>query len=111
MKTYLAIVLALMSTSAIAEVTWFAKPVQCASTDEVTQLMLDRKQEPLFAGMGAVRVGNDQLTFPTVVFANSEERTWHVIEYNVEVDEACVVGIGNGLDFDVADWYYNDKQS
>lgn len=111
MKTYLAIILALMSTSAIAEPHWVQKPVQCASTDEVTQLMLDRKQEPLFAGMGAVRVGNDQLTFPIVVFANSEERAWYVIEYNVEVDQACVVSIGNGLDFNVADWYYKKNQS
>ena len=100
----------LLATPAMA-VEWFGKPVQCDTLDAVAQLMIDRKQEPLFAGMGAVRIGNDQLTFPTVVFANSEERTWHVIEYNVEVDEACVVGIGNGLDFDVADWYYNDKQS
>ena len=46
-----------------------------------------------------------------MVFANSEERAWYVIEYNVEVDQACVVSIGNGLDFNVADWYYKKNQS
>lgn len=100
----------LLATPAYA-VEWFGKPVQCDTIDVVTQLMLDREQEPLFAGVGAVRIGDDFLSLPTVVFANSEEKTWHVIEYNVESDQACVVGIGNGLDFNVADWYYEKEQS
>lgn len=100
----------LLATPAMA-VEWFGKPVQCDTLDAVAQLMIDRKQEPLFAGVGAVRIGDDYLSLPTVVFANSDEKTWHVIEYNVENDQACVVSIGNGLDFNVADWYYKKEQS
>ena len=110
MKTCLAVVLALMSSNAIAEVEWLAKPVQCATLDEVEQLMLERKQTPLFAGLGAVRIEDNQYMFPVMAFANTEEKTWHVIEYNVEMDQACILGVGNGLDFNVVDWYYG-KQS
>lgn len=100
----------LLATPAMA-VEWFSKPVQCDTLDVVAQLMIDRKQEPLLAGVSASRVGGDYLSLPTVVFANSEEKTYHVIEYNIEADQACVVSIGNGLDFNVADWYYKKGKS
>ena len=100
----------LLATPAMA-VEWFAKPVQCDTFDVVTQLLIERGQEPLFAGLGTARVNEHSVVFPVVVFANPEDKSWHVIEYNVESDQACVVAVGNGLDFNVADWYYKKDKS
>jgi len=91
-------------SNALAEVSWFQKPVQCASVQEVVDLMEERGQSPLFAGVGAVRIENNAYNHPFIVFSG-KDGSWHIVEYNMPSDHACVVGIGDQIDFSAADWY------
>ena len=84
---------------------WVFKPVQCSDSWDVMELMEEREQTPLFAGVGVVRIENDIYNMPYIIFANTEDGSWHVVEYNVEADHVCIVGVGEQLDFDAADWY------
>ena len=106
MLKYIFLCVALIVTPAMAGPQWFAKPVQCDIIDNVDDLMMERGQEPLFAGIGAARIGDDRAVLPVIVFANSDDDSWHVIEYNVEQDQACILAVGDNLDFNAADWYY-----
>lgn len=95
----------IVTGKAMGYVEWVAKPVQCGSPSEVTELMDARNQTALFAGTGSVRVQDERYVLPYIIFANTEDGSWHVIEYNVNNDQVCVVALGDNLDFDVADWY------
>jgi len=103
------VAMALLVTPAYA-VEWFGKPVQCDTASAVTRLMKERNQEPLFAGIGHVKVGIDDpvVNMPVMVFANTEDKTYHVIEYNMGSNQVCIVSMGSNLDFNAADWYYKE---
>ena len=104
-------------SNAFAEVGWFRKPVQCATIEEVNDLMKERNQVPLFAGVGAVRIENTPYAHPFIAFSDPDLGSWHLIEYNIPSDQACVVAVGDQIDFDVYDWYeetfkkHHDKSS
>jgi len=84
---------------------WVAKPVQCSDPWDVMELMEEREQTPLFAGVGVVRIDNDKYNMPYIIFANTEDGSWHVVEYNLGAGHVCIVGVGEQLDFNAADWY------
>ena len=97
--------------AASAAVGWYRKPIQCGTVQEVRDLMDVREQTALFAGVGTVRIEDSRLTLPTIVFVDLDVGSWHVVEFNLENDQACVTAVGDNLDFEVADWFYksNDK--
>jgi len=84
---------------------WVSKPIQCGHPLEVMQLMEEREQTPLFAGVGVVRIENEKYNMPYIIFANTEDGSWHVVEYNLAAAHICVVAVGEQLDFDAVDWY------
>ena len=84
---------------------WVSKPIQCGQPLEVIQLMEVREQTPLFAGVGVVRIENEKYNMPYIIFANTEDGSWHVVEYNLAAAHICVVAVGEQLDFDAVDWY------
>lgn len=95
----------IVASNAIAGPGWYSKPVQCATVDEVVELLDERDQVPLFAGVGAVRIENDPFVMPFVIFSGQYDTSWHVVEFNVPEDQACIVALGDQIDFEAADWY------
>tara|TARA_R100000329_G_scaffold139923_1_gene121961 strand:- start:64 stop:441 length:378 start_codon:yes stop_codon:yes gene_type:complete len=92
-------------SNAFAEVGWFQKPVQCATIEEVNDLMTERNQVPLFAGVGAVRIENTPYAHPFIAFSDPDLGSWHMVEYNIPSNQACVVAVGDQIDFTAPDWF------
>lgn len=103
--------LVILTGLAVSAAEWFSKPIQCATVQEVVDLMEERDQQPLVAGVGTSRIGNEKIAIPTYIFVNTDEGSWHVIEFNIQSDQACVIAVGDQLDFEAVEWYYkqNDK--
>jgi len=104
-------VLVIAASFAVSAASWFSKPIQCGTVQEVVDLMRERDQTPLFAGVGTSRIDNNKVAIPTFVFVDAENGSWHVVEFNVDSDQACVLAVGDQLDFEAVEWYYrqNDK--
>ena len=116
MKYFLIMFLMLWATSVIAEPTWMAKPVQCGSQTEVETLLEKDNQKPLLAAIARVAYDNGNGSFnmaekPVILFYNQKENIYSMVEFNPEVDQACVISFGGALDFNVADWYHGDKNN
>lgn len=109
MKYFLAIVAICISASAMAAL-WVGKPIQCDTAESVKQLMIERKQTPLFAGVGVVKIDDSMFHLPIIVFANTEDGSWHVVEYNLPQNQVCIVSFGEKLDFTAADWYFPEEK-
>jgi len=104
-------VLIIVTGFAVSAASWYTKPIQCGTVQEVVDLMEERDQQPLFAGVGTSRIDDQKLPIPTFVFVNFDLGSFHVIEFNIQSDQACVIIVGDQLDFEAIEWYYkkNDK--
>jgi predicted metal-dependent peptidase len=116
MKYYLIMFIMLWATSVFAEPTWMAKPVQCGGQTEVETLLERDNQKPLLAAMARVAYDDGNGSFniaekPVILFYNPNENMYSLVEFNPEVEQACVISFGGALDFNVADWYYGDKNN
>ena len=116
MKYFLIMFIMLWATSVFAEPTWMAKPVQCGGQTEVEALVERDNQKPLLAAIARVAYDDDNGGFnivekPVVLFYNPNENMYSLVEFNPEVEQACVISFGGALDFNVADWYYGEKKS
>lgn len=116
MKYFLIMFVMLWATSVLAEPTWMAKPVQCGDQSEVEALLERDNQKPLLAAMAKVAYDDGNGSFsmaekPVILFYNPNENMYSFIEFNPEINQACVISFGGNLDFNVADWYYGDKKS
>ena len=79
---------------------WVQKPVQCAKPQSVLDRIERDGMFPLFKSIGNARIENDMYTLPYGFFYNPEEQFWLFIEFT-DPETACVVGVGQGVDFDV----------
>ena len=108
----LAVIAVGFAASASNHIGWYQKPVQCSTVAAVNNLMKERNQTPLFAGVGTARIENSRATLPTFVFVDLEIGSWHVVEYNLDNNQACVTAVGDQLDFEAIDWFYkNDDKT
>lgn len=105
------VILVSYTVSASMHIGWYRKPVQCSTVAEVNNLMEERNQTPLFAGVGTARIDDSKEALPTFVFVDVEVGSWHVVEYNLGGNQACVIAVGDQLDFEAVDWFYkkNDE--
>ena len=106
----------LFSNVAFANARWMSKPVQCGNDNELTQLLEQDGQKPMMAAVAIVSFEQSDGTMqnyemPVVFFYNEDKKRFSMVEFNPEINEACVVSFGGGLDFTVADWYYNSKEN
>lgn len=88
---------------AYGEPQWVSKPVQCGPPDEVDALMKFREQEPLLGGVAVVTFEETQTPLPVVLWYGAEENNFHLVEYNFSHDQACIISVGDGVEFDVQD--------
>ena len=96
--------------SANAEPQWVSKPVQCGPADEVDGLMEFRNQKPLLGGVANVQFEEGIFPLPVIFWYGAEDNNFHVVEYNFAMDQACVISVGDNIDFDVEDLVKNRQK-
>ena len=80
---------------------WFRKPVQCGTHEEVKGGLKLVPVYPLMEMTGNVKLVKDTVTIPLKMYYNPETQFWTIIEYQRN-GMACVIGIGEGVNFDVS---------
>ena len=96
--------------TANAEPQWVSKPVQCGPPEEVDGLMRFRNQKPLLGGVAVVTFEDTQAPLPVILWYGAEDNNFHLVEYNFAMNQACIVSIGDGIDFDVEDLVKNRQK-
>lgn len=94
-----------------AEPYWAAKPIQCSTPEEVNAR---QEKEGLKAFIGMVtnaRIEQDIYELPVVMFYDPIDGFFSLVEYNYDMDIACIVFIGGAVDFEVADYFYTKKST
>jgi len=91
----------LLSNSALAELEWRQKPVQCGPKDSFLNLILQADEIALMAGLGQIKVQGSYYRVPIYIFANTETGTFTIAEMHIENDEICVLAFGANTTFDV----------
>jgi len=81
---------------------WVEKPVQCATPAEVMERVENDNMIPLIALTGNARIEEEMFVLPYGFFYNPETSYWLFIEFHSE-DVACIVGVGDVVNFDVSD--------
>ena len=81
---------------------WVEKPVQCATPEEVMDRVETDELIPLIAMTGNARIEQDLFVLPYGFFYNPETSFWLFVEFHSE-DVACIVGVGDVVNFDVGD--------
>ena len=81
---------------------WVEKPVQCATPAEVMKRVENDNMIPLIALTGNARIEEEMFVLPYGFFYNPETSYWLFIEFHSE-DVACIVGVGDVVNFDVSD--------
>ena len=89
--------------TANAEPQWVSKPVQCGPPHEVDALMEFRNQKPLLGGVAVVTFEETQSPLPVILWYGAEDNNFHMVEYNFAGNQACIISVGDGVDFDVED--------
>ena len=87
--------------TANAEPQWVSKPVQCGPPEEVDGLMEFRNQKPLLGAVGVVTFEDTQAPLPVILWYGIEDNNFHMVEYNFAGNQACIISVGDGVDFDV----------
>ena len=89
--------------TANAEPQWVSKPVQCGPPHEVDALMEFRNQKALLGGVAVVTFEETQSPLPVILWYGAEDNNFHMVEYNFSGNQACIISVGDGVDFDVED--------
>ena len=79
---------------------WVQKPVQCASPEAVFDRIESDGLLPLFSSTGNARVEDEMYSLPYGFFYNPESTHWLFVEF-FSPTSACVIAVGEGVDFDV----------
>ena len=109
----LLITLSFLPSLAYAEPYWASKPIQCGPLEEVKGLVKQHGEVAILGAMSQVVTDPSDLTktttTPIYLFYNQENRSYTLIEFLFESEEACVVSWGNGVDFDVQKYFDNES--
>jgi len=98
----------LLPNKSYGEPRWVEKPVQCATYEEVIQRGKDEEMQPLFTMVGNARIENEMYSLPLVFYYNQENTYWMLVEVHTD-NEACVIGVGSDVDFDVSEFYESER--
>ena len=105
---YLSILLILIPTSAFAA-EWRGKPVQCGSLEAVQELLESNGEVALVGAVG--RTSPDKtnprrtVEVPVYWFYNPDTGSFTIVEFHFFVNEACVISFGDGVDFNVSEYF------
>jgi hypothetical protein len=81
---------------------WVAKPVQCGTVDEVTEITKMKGLTLTFSGDGVSNSVNFDEPLAVYVFLgiNPETNEWAITEIDPEGDTGCVIGYGDSFRID-----------
>lgn len=86
-----------------------SKPVQCGGIKSLLEVIDQAEEKALIGGLSEVTLDDrSKQIMPVYVFVNIDTGTFTIIEVQLASDEVCVLGYGNGIDFDV-DRYFGKK--
>ena len=90
-----------VKTVVAQEAFWGAKPVQCGPVESALNIAMDKELIPVFSGMGWANSANAEQSIPVKVglYMNVQTQEFAVIEYSVDMSEACIVAYGEGIQF------------
>ena len=54
-----------------------------------------------FGGVAVVTFENTQSPLPVILWYGAEDNNFHMVEYNFAGNQACIISVGDGVDFDV----------
>ena len=95
--------------TASAEVQWKLKPVQCSEYSIVKELMNNTGEIAIIGGIGKMSLDTSGLDSivdsPVYFFYNSESGSFTIYEFNLQEDEVCVIQWGEGVNFDVQQYF------
>lgn len=81
---------------------WREKPVQCGKADSAMEIIREAGEKALVGGLTNIRMpGGRNLLQPFYLFINTETGTFTIVEYHSTSDEVCILGYGEGIDFNV----------
>ena len=98
------------ATAVAAAPQWMEKPIQCAPTQEVLDRADDENMLPLLGMVGNTRINDKMFTVPYTMFYDMDQKFWMIVEF-LPGERACVVGIGEGVNFNAAEDYYPKEGS
>ena len=81
---------------------WVEKPVQCASPNAVMKRIEKDNMLPMMAMTGNARVEEEMYSLPYGFFYNPDTQYWLVVEF-FSPEISCIIGVGQGVNFDVAE--------
>ena len=82
--------------------------MQCATYQEVIERGEAEKMQPLFTMVGNARIEDQMYSLPLIFYYNQENTYWMLVEVHTDI-EAFVVGVGSEVDFDVSEFYEDEK--
>ena len=94
---------------AIADPQWVTKPVQCGPELEVDRLLALRNQIPLIGMVANVTFDQGTVPLPLIFFYGEENNNFHIVEYNMNAGVACIIAVGDNVDFNVSDYFYEKR--
>jgi len=81
---------------------WRQKPVQCGNAESAMEIIQEAGEKALVGGFSNIKMPNGQNSIqPFYLFINTDTGTFTILEYHTSSDEVCILGYGNGIDFDV----------
>ena len=91
------------SNVAFAETEWRQKPVQCGKDESFFQILNQHGERAMVGGLSDIRDPDESgpTIAPVYLFVNTETGTFTIAEFHLARNEVCVIGFGNGIDFDV----------
>ena len=78
---------------------WAEKPVQCGTLEGALNITLEKGMVPILAGMGWSNSVNFPEPFPVKIglYFNPETQEFAVLEIDIDMEEACIVAYGEGV--------------
>lgn len=88
-----------------------SKPIQCGSEKTLWPVINSAGEKALIGGFSNVTTSTGaKEVLPVYLFANTQTKTWTIIEFHLESEEVCILGFGHGLDFDVAKYFEKKEE-
>lgn len=107
MRTLLFTIISIILSMQVAhaEVQWRAKPIQCGSLDSLMAKINESGEDALVGAMTRVTIENEMYDLPLVLFVNSETKAFTLVEFHMQDREACVIGWGGAVTFEIDEWF------
>lgn len=100
MKTLLS-ALVLMALVSTAEATWFEKPVQCSTGEDVYNTLIEPNDlQPMLVAVASIVTPDDSTPAVLIFYINIDTGRFLILE--ADNVSTCIIGIGDGVDVNIS---------